>query len=136
MEAGGAGRKQDLGGGLRQARLGLHGRSAHSVSSSLLCKKSDASLVCKVPVAPLRPLLARSSSAPSAPSSSLPCRSPSPHSARPSDRFDRLSLFPIPAPVLHSEPGTMTDRMNVFVKDARLGGHVQGAGSVRAHGLT
>jgi hypothetical protein len=62
MEAG-TGRNKDLGSGLRQARLGPHGRSAHartahSVSSSSLRKKSDASLVRKVPVAPLRPLLA------------------------------------------------------------------------------
>ncbi|KAL6615373.1 hypothetical protein ACP70R_037643 [Stipagrostis hirtigluma subsp. patula] len=51
------------GGGLRQARQGAHGhsahaRTAHNMSSSALRKKSDASLVRKVPVAPLRPVLA------------------------------------------------------------------------------
>ncbi|XP_062212933.1 vacuolar cation/proton exchanger 1a-like [Phragmites australis] len=61
-----AGRKQLLlpdAGGLRQARHGAHGhsahaRTAHSMSSSSLRKKSDASLVRKVPFAPLRPVLA------------------------------------------------------------------------------
>ncbi|KAL6597853.1 hypothetical protein ACP70R_046658 [Stipagrostis hirtigluma subsp. patula] len=53
----------DAGGGLRQARQGAHGhsahaRTAHNMSSSALRKKSDASLVRKVPVAPLRPVLA------------------------------------------------------------------------------
>ncbi|KAK3164521.1 hypothetical protein QOZ80_1AG0020420 [Eleusine coracana subsp. coracana] len=57
MEAG-TGRKD-----LRQARIGPHGhsahaRTAHSMSSSALRKKSDVSLVRKVPVAPLRPILA------------------------------------------------------------------------------
>ena len=35
-----------------------HWRTAHSMSSSSLRKKSDAALVRKVPVAPLRPVLA------------------------------------------------------------------------------
>ncbi|KAL6884551.1 hypothetical protein ACP4OV_010487 [Aristida adscensionis] len=59
------GRKPALpdGGGLRQARMGPHGhsahaRTAHNMSSSSLRKKSDASLVRKVPFAPLRPVLA------------------------------------------------------------------------------
>ncbi|CAO2183749.1 unnamed protein product [Urochloa humidicola] len=50
-------------GGLRAARHGPHGRSAsartaHNMSASALRKKSDASLVRKVPFAPLRPVLA------------------------------------------------------------------------------
>ncbi|WVZ70126.1 hypothetical protein U9M48_018819 [Paspalum notatum var. saurae] len=50
-------------GGLRAARLGPHGRSAtartaHNMSAAALRKRSDASLVNKVPVAPLRPILA------------------------------------------------------------------------------
>jgi Ca2+:H+ antiporter len=49
--------------GLRAARYGPHGhsasaRTAHSMSASALRKKSDASLVRKVPCAPLRPVLA------------------------------------------------------------------------------
>lgn len=57
MEAG-TGRKD-----LRQARHGPHGhsalaRTAHGVSSSALRKRSDVSLVRKVPVEPLRPVLA------------------------------------------------------------------------------
>lgn len=48
---------------LRAARQGPHGRSltartAHNMSASALRKKSDASLVRKVPFAPLRPVLA------------------------------------------------------------------------------
>ncbi|KAJ1283938.1 hypothetical protein BS78_03G165800 [Paspalum vaginatum] len=50
-------------GGLRAARHGPHGlsataRTAHNMSASALRKRSDASLVRKVPFEPLRPLLA------------------------------------------------------------------------------
>uniref|UniRef100_J3L108 Vacuolar cation/proton exchanger n=1 Tax=Oryza brachyantha TaxID=4533 RepID=J3L108_ORYBR len=45
-------------GGHPHGRSGGVGRTAHSMSSSSLRKKSDAALVRKVPVAPLRPVLA------------------------------------------------------------------------------
>ncbi|TVU34057.1 hypothetical protein EJB05_15882 [Eragrostis curvula] len=61
MEAGGAGGRNNK--DLRQARLGPHGhsahaRTAHNVSSSSLRKKSSVSLVTKVPVEPLKPVIA------------------------------------------------------------------------------
>lgn len=63
MEAGLVRKHPSDAGGLREARYGPHGhsasaRTAHSMSASALRKKSDASLVRKVPFAPLRPVLA------------------------------------------------------------------------------
>lgn len=63
MEAGLVRKYASEAGGLRRARLGAQGRSAtartaHSMSASALRKRSDASLVRKVPFAPLRPVLA------------------------------------------------------------------------------
>ncbi|PUZ56285.1 hypothetical protein GQ55_5G283700 [Panicum hallii var. hallii] len=63
MEAGLVRKYPSDAGGLRAARHGPHGhsasaRTAHSMSASALRKKSDASLVRKVPFAPLRPVLA------------------------------------------------------------------------------
>nr|CAB3473270.1 unnamed protein product [Digitaria exilis] len=61
MEAGLVRKYASEAGGLRLARHGPHGhsaRTAHSMSASALRKKSDASLVRKVPFAPLRPVLA------------------------------------------------------------------------------
>ncbi|OEL23887.1 Vacuolar cation/proton exchanger 1a [Dichanthelium oligosanthes] len=63
MEAGLVRKYPSEAGGLRAARYGPHGhsasaRTAHNMSASALRKKSDASLVRKVPVAPLRPVLA------------------------------------------------------------------------------
>jgi len=63
MEAGLVRKYPSDAGGLRAARHGPHGhsasaRTAHSMSVAALRKKSDASLVRKVPFAPLRPVLA------------------------------------------------------------------------------